>query len=306
MKVSLLSIHSGMCPCVLAKQQPAGVWLNNLGNETGFYGGGVDWATAPIAYAPNPVVCQWKGPNVSDFDCSTCTLGFEPASATDRTCVKPDFRPYKDWEGSPRQANLTFQDAVPVIVRDAKANTITTTYILKTKREYTIPGPGEADGPLEPKERKFVGYEQPYTKIRYELDFSLGQEVDIGCGTAVVGDASQDKPITKDHFDHPFSMNEFNFVWAGRWDLTNLTETPGYYPWKCPRYHRFSVTRRGNFTFDTCASVMPMALNLYKKANQSASEPRMTSARDGFSPTNSIKSRCTTTTDSTKPSLLGW
>ena len=78
---------------------------------------------------------------------------------------------------------------------------------------YTIPAPR-----LEPKEKMFVGYEQPYAKIRYEIDFALGADVDIGCGTAVVGDGRNDVHISKDRFAHPLSMNIMGFQFpAGPW-----------------------------------------------------------------------------------------
>ena len=56
--------------------------------------------------------------------------------------------------------------------------------------------------------KQFVGYQQPYTSIRYELDFSRGAEVDFGCGTAVVGNGAGDTYIPKDVFAHPLSMHK--------------------------------------------------------------------------------------------------
>ena len=109
--------------------------------------------------------------------------------------------------------------------------------VLLTEHTYTIPGPL-----LEPKDRRFVGYEQPYTKIHYELDFSRGAEVDIGCGTAVVGDSTEDGWLDKSNAAHPLSMQRLSFNFRVKGET-------GYYPQRCPRYHRFKITRAGNFTF---------------------------------------------------------
>ena len=97
---------------------------------------------------------------------------------------------------------------------------------------------------------QFVGYKQPYSRIRYELDFSLGAEVDLGCGTAVVGNGAGDKNIPKDVFAHPLSMKQMSYQWfTGRSNLKADPPDPGFYPNRCPRYHRFKVTQPGNFTF---------------------------------------------------------
>ena len=97
---------------------------------------------------------------------------------------------------------------------------------------------------------QFVGYTQPYSRIRYELDFSLGAEVDLGCGTAVVGNGAGDPIISKDVFAHPHSMHHISYQWlVGRANLKADPPDPGYFWMKCPRYHRFKVTKAGNFTF---------------------------------------------------------
>jgi len=132
-----------------------------------------------------------------------------------------------------------------------------------TKHTYTIPGPQ-----LEPKESKFAGYEQPYSKIHYELDFSRGAQVDIGCGTAVVGDGSRDANIPKDVYAHPASMHEMSYAHTnGRGNPNSDPPDPGYYPMRCPRYHRFAVTKPGNFTFDSCASLMNVGVSLFKRTD---------------------------------------
>ena len=81
----------------------------------------------------------------------------------------------------------------------------------------------------------------------------------------------------------PHALFDLFFRPAGRANLKLEPQDWGRYPWKCPRYHRFRVTHKGNFTFDTCSSMMPVGLSLYSRtANLSKSEPRMTSAWDGF------------------------
>ena len=154
----------------------------------------------------------------------------------------PEFRPYRGWAASSNQISLHIQDAQGTAVEhDNKTNAS----ILFLDRTYAITAPL-----LEPKESRFVGYEQPYTKIRYELDFSRGAEVDIGCGTAVVGNGALDLNIPKDVFAHPQSMHTLSYQWpTGRSNLKAEPLDPGYYPLGCPRYHRFTVTEPGNFTF---------------------------------------------------------
>ena len=153
---------------------------------------------------------------------ATCSLGYETISADDTTCVQPDFKPARGWEGSSDKARLVLQDKLGRAVTqssDAQAPA------LLTKHTYTIPAPL-----LQPKERKFAGYEQPYSRIHYELDFALGAEVDLGCGTAVVGDASSDINIPKTVDKHPMSMHEFSYQFpSGRATTTD----PGYYPARC-------------------------------------------------------------------------
>ena len=191
-------------------------------------------------FAPNPTRCVWKGPNMFDLNCSTCGLGYETASATNTTCVRPEFRPHSGWD----QSHLQLRSMTGAILN----NTGTATPILLANHTYTIPAPM-----LEPKERKFVGYEQPFLKIRYELDFSMGAEVDIGCGTSVVGDGSADTPVAKDEagLAHPLSMYEYSYQWPfGRANLK--ADPPDYGHFEaalCPRYHRFRVTTPGNLTF---------------------------------------------------------
>jgi len=81
--------------------------------------------------------------------------------------------------------------------------------VLLAGHTYRIPPPA-----LVPKERKFAGYEQPYSKIHYELDFSLGADVDLGCGTAVVGDTSADAAILKSVQRHPLSRHVMGYQWT--------------------------------------------------------------------------------------------
>ena len=99
------------------------------------------------------VQCLWIGPNVSDFDCEHCVLGYERTSDTNATCVKPGFRAHRGWGGGKSDAQLQPHDARGNVVKnDAGADT----FALLTKHTYTIPAPA-----LEPKETQFVGYKQP-------------------------------------------------------------------------------------------------------------------------------------------------
>ena len=96
----------------------------------------------------------------------------------------------------------------------------------------------------------------------YELDFSLGAEVDLGCGTAVVGDATNDGNVPKSQTRHPLSMFEFSYQWTeGRAAPNSVPPDPGFYPQRCPRFHRFTVTKPGNFTFVRCSRARPAALS---------------------------------------------
>ena len=250
-----------------------GIWRHPHTGR-GFFGGNQSWGFIPIGFSPNPVECVWVGPNVSEFECKTCVLGYETTSTNDTTCIQPEFRPHKGWAASSGSDLLEIQDAQRANGIERGAST--STPILLTGQTYTIPAPL-----LEPKERMFVGYAQPYTSIRYELDFTRGAEVDIGCGTAVVGNAARDQKIPKDafNFSHPLSMYRNSYQWPGsQVNLNAVPIDPGTFPNPCPRFHRFSVKHAGNFTFDACASSMTVGLNIYKRTdNLSESQPRMTS-----------------------------
>ena len=228
-----------MSPPLLHRMGCKGLWPHT---GLGHFGGGQDWAFPSISFAPNFVECLWIGPLVSDFNCSTCVLGYQTTSTSNTTCIMPDFRPYRGWASSSDHTKLQIQDARGTAFDQANE---TSTPILLTGHTYTISAPL-----LEPKERRFVGYRQPYSRIRYELDFSRGAEVDIGCGTAVVGDGTGDANIPKDVFAHPHSMKRFSYQWpTGRGNLNADPPDPGHYPLACPRYHRFTITKPGNFTF---------------------------------------------------------
>ena len=167
------------------------------------YSGPNDWSSLPISFAPNPVECSWAGPNIGDLNCTSCTLGYETTSADNTNCTKPEFRPSREW--APDYSLLRLQDtSTASITHSGQADALTAnTSLLMTGHTYTIPPPQ-----LEPKAKHFVGYEQSNTeKIHYELDFSRGAEVDLGCGTTVVGDTSEDERIPKnDYTKHPLSM----------------------------------------------------------------------------------------------------
>ena len=225
--------------------------------EPGYFGGNQEWAHVPMSFSPNPVQCQWVGPLLSDFNCSRCVLGYEAISAGNATCAKPAFRPRRGWRDSKERAQLQLQDMRGDVV---KSDTGTGNPTLLTDQTYTIPAPKL----LEQKDTMFVGYEQPYSKIKYELDFLLGAEVDIGCGTSVVGNGAADEKIPKSEHGHPLSMLAFSFQWYfGRGDLNADPPDYGHYPWSCPRYHRFRVTRPGNFTFVRAAAWRTFALKCH-------------------------------------------
>ena len=107
---------------------------------------------------------------MSDYSCSSCNLGYEPTSSNDSTCIKPGFSVHKHWAGSVEKAQLTLQDSGGTAMQgDPETHTVT----LLSAHTYQTPVPQ-----LEPKHKMFAGYKQPHSKIHYELDFSLGAEVD--------------------------------------------------------------------------------------------------------------------------------
>ena len=83
--------------------------------------------------------------------------------------------------------------------------------------------------------------------------------MDIGCGTSVVGDGSGDLDISKDVHAHPLSMHVISYQYIIGVGNPNADD-PGFYPQRCPRYHRFSVTKPGNVTIDSCASMMNVGM----------------------------------------------
>ena len=181
---------------------------------------------------------------MSDFNCTFCISGYEAKSTDDATCIVPaNFKPRRGWEGSLEQLQLRLLNTSG---RAVKPDPDTGVAVLLKGYAYTVSPP-----PLIPKENEFVGYAQPGAHIQYELDFSLGAEVDIGCGTFAVGDGTHD-PVTPKEFAlrSPLSMHEFSFLAPdGRGDLKADPPDPGFYPFPCTRFHRFRVIKPGNFTF---------------------------------------------------------
>ena len=209
----------------------------------GSFGGNKTWTKNSITLAPNPIECLWVGPLLINLVCSTCGLGYELERAVEGLeCVKPlSIRPHKGWVGSSEQNLLKIQDTNGNAVKK-----------LMRGHTYTIPAPR-----MEPKDSKFVGYEQPFSKIHYELDFSRGAEVDIGCGATVVGDGLRDTKISKSVVAHPLSRHLWEYQMPGSHGNRNADPPdPGNFAASCPRYHRFKVTEPGNFTFDGCKSAM--------------------------------------------------
>lgn len=172
-----------------------GMWKTH---GVGSFGGNQMYQHTPIVFAPNPIECLWIGPNLNNLNCSTCVLGYEWDGTM---CDWPNsFRPHKGW-GDREQSLLKLQDTRGKVAEQyAGSGAAAVTSVLLTEHTYTIPAPL-----LEPKELMFAGYEQPYSKIHYELDFSRGSEVDIGCGTAAAGDGAVDGRIPKSFDAHPLS-----------------------------------------------------------------------------------------------------
>lgn len=230
----------------------------------GSFGGNKTWKKNSISLAPNPIECLWVGPLLINLVCSTCGLGYELEQAAEGLeCVKPpSIRPHKGWVGSSEQNLLKIQDTSGNAVKE-----------LMKGHTYTIPPPR-----MEPKDIKFVGYEQPFSKIHYELDFSRGSDVDIGCGSDVDGDGLHDAKISKSVVAHPLSRDLWNYQMPGSHGNRNADPPdPGNFMSNCPRYHRFKVTKPGNFTFDSCSSAMTQGISIMRQTgiNISNSEPSM-------------------------------
>ena len=100
----------------------------------------------PISFSPNPKLCIWKGPLVSDLDCSACVVGYETTSESNATCVQPRFRPHTGWVAAGHELQDTRGFAIG---RDAT----TSAHILLAEHTYAIAAPL-----LEPKDKMFSGY----------------------------------------------------------------------------------------------------------------------------------------------------
>ena len=157
---------------------------------------------------------------MSNLNCRSCALGYEATNAGDTdniTCAQPTFRPYRGWEAYLK--TTLANESIPLLklvdtrrnVTVERANYAARTPILLTDHTYSIAVPER----LKQHEVMFVGYVQPYLQIRYELDFTRGAEVDIGCGTAVIGNGTRDKPTPKTRTDHPLSMSKVGHYWPG-------------------------------------------------------------------------------------------
>ena len=90
-----------------------GIWPTFT--EKGSFGGGSFYSYPPIAFAPNPVQCEWIGPLVSDLECTTCVIGYETNSTNDTTCIKPKFRPYRGWHSSAEKTALKLAENSAVL-----------------------------------------------------------------------------------------------------------------------------------------------------------------------------------------------
>ena len=105
-----------------------------------------EYSAVAIGLAPNPVECLWVGPRMSDFDCSTCVLGYErDLTATVPTCLWPNsFKVHNGWSGSSAQALLRLRDTRGkepeqyLITGGGIAAATTTTSKLLTEHTYAI------------------------------------------------------------------------------------------------------------------------------------------------------------------------
>ena len=118
----------------------------------------VFWSAAPTLFVlvyPPAVECVWVGPDMVDYVCNNCILGYEAISPEDPTCHQPKFGPHKHWEDSPERSQLSprSENGAPM-----PRNDNTSAPILLTQHTYVIPAPQ-----LEPKARKFAGYKQPHS-----------------------------------------------------------------------------------------------------------------------------------------------
>jgi len=153
--------HAGATP--YSNSIGIGLWPHfGKGHFHGANNKTTEYAYPAIGYNPNPSECRWVGPLASNISCTVCALGYEAASANDTTCVKPPFKTYRGWAGSPEKTRLTVRDNFGRALKQsggADAPALLTEALL-TEHAYTIPAPM-----LMPKERKFAGYTQPYSKI---------------------------------------------------------------------------------------------------------------------------------------------
>ena len=101
------------------------------------------YSSVAIGLAPNPVECLWVGPRMSDFDCSTCVLGYErDRTATVPTCAFPDsFKPHRGWHGSSNQTLLKLNDTHDNAIEQYLDTEGTNISILLTGHTYVIMKP---------------------------------------------------------------------------------------------------------------------------------------------------------------------
>lgn len=211
-----------------------------------------------IQMEPSPRQCDWVGPSMNAIDCSGCMLGYEEADNSTERCVKPTFRPWKSWSATRSKDYRAFRASI--------------SGTLLVGRTYRT---GAA--PLEPRQERFVGYSGDFTKIKYELDFTNGAEVDIGCGSKVLGNYANDEPVgfdTPGVHHQPYHMAEWGaqfiehhgyVVEDGKEGLTKAID-------KFPRHYRFEVTKPGDFTFETCNSQFHQAVMLFRQVPPNQSE----------------------------------
>ena len=116
-----------------------------------------------ITLTPIPRRCEWVGPFENNTSCSGCNLGYEESDADPDLCVKPPFRPWKQWS---KTKSAAYRELAGTTFGD-------TLYLDKTYETGPVA--------LKPKHEKFVGYFGDYNQITYELDFTAGAQVRYRC-----------------------------------------------------------------------------------------------------------------------------
>lgn len=221
---------------------------NSFPQKAGFLKppGDIEWARIPIAFQPPYIKCEWIGPFLHNISCGGCPFGSGESDSNPEVCVKAsEFRPWKPWSRRRSPAHARFEGAVPSTI----------------SRGVTmhIPAPD-----LGPKNERFVGYQKDFTKIKYNLDFSESLfTTELGCGTSVSGDTTNDAPIgfdKDDDINHPFNIPVYSDQVR---ELLGTGEPKTLYSY--PRHFRIDVTKPGSVSFEGCTSSTPVSMMLFRR-----------------------------------------